>query len=123
MGNPPRPFDILYWNNDTTRLPGASRGQLLDIFGGNLLPERGGRAGYTRLIGSGTAGLGAHAATLVAGLTLMLMAKPDHQPTRAHARCPAHLRASGTARDRQQHVRVVAILKLPGSLAPRPATM
>ena len=33
MGNPPPAFDILYWNNDTTRLPGEFHGQLLDIFG------------------------------------------------------------------------------------------
>jgi polyhydroxyalkanoate synthase subunit PhaC len=42
MGNPPPAFDILYWNNDTTRLPGAFHGQLLDIFSGNLLQEPGG---------------------------------------------------------------------------------
>jgi len=41
MGNPPPAFDILYWNNDTTRLPAAFHGQLLDIFGGKLLQEPG----------------------------------------------------------------------------------
>jgi polyhydroxyalkanoate synthase len=32
MGNPPPAFDILYWNNDTTRVPGKFHGQLIDIF-------------------------------------------------------------------------------------------
>jgi polyhydroxyalkanoate synthase len=32
MGNPPPAFDILYWNNDTTRLPAKFHGQLIDIF-------------------------------------------------------------------------------------------
>jgi polyhydroxyalkanoate synthase subunit PhaC len=36
MGNAPPVFDILYWNNDTTRLPAALHGQLLDIFTQNL---------------------------------------------------------------------------------------
>jgi polyhydroxyalkanoate synthase len=31
MGNPPPAFDILYWNNDTTRLPAKFHGQLIDI--------------------------------------------------------------------------------------------
>jgi polyhydroxyalkanoate synthase subunit PhaC len=41
MGNSPPAFDVLYWNNDTTRLPAAFHGQLLDIFGGKLLQEPG----------------------------------------------------------------------------------
>ena len=32
MGNTPPAFDILYWNNDTTRLPARLHGELLDIF-------------------------------------------------------------------------------------------
>jgi len=36
MGNPPPAFDILYWNNDTTRLAAKFHAQLLDIFVGNL---------------------------------------------------------------------------------------
>ena len=32
MGNPPPAFDILYWNNDTTRLPAKFHGTLIDIF-------------------------------------------------------------------------------------------
>ncbi|MBV8271004.1 MAG: alpha/beta fold hydrolase [Cupriavidus sp.] len=41
LGNPPPVFDILYWNNDTTRLPGKFHGQLLDIFTSNLLARPG----------------------------------------------------------------------------------
>ena len=32
MGNSPPAFDILYWNNDTTRLPAKFHSQLIDIF-------------------------------------------------------------------------------------------
>ena len=28
----PPAFDILYWNNDNTRLPAAFHGELLDLF-------------------------------------------------------------------------------------------
>jgi polyhydroxyalkanoate synthase len=42
MGNAPPAFDILYWNNDTTRLPAAFHAQLLDIFAGKLLQKPGG---------------------------------------------------------------------------------
>jgi polyhydroxyalkanoate synthase len=41
MGNPPPKFDILYWNNDTTRLAAKFHGQLLDLFVGNLLAKPG----------------------------------------------------------------------------------
>ncbi|MCG7401011.1 MULTISPECIES: alpha/beta fold hydrolase [Caballeronia] len=41
MGEAPPAFDILYWNNDTTRLPAKLHGQLLDIFTRNLLSEPG----------------------------------------------------------------------------------
>ncbi len=41
MGNPPPAFDLLYWNNDSTRLPAKFHGQLLDIFSGNLLAQPG----------------------------------------------------------------------------------
>jgi polyhydroxyalkanoate synthase len=41
MGNPPPAFDVLYWNNDTTRLPAAFHAQLLDIFAGKLLQRPG----------------------------------------------------------------------------------
>ncbi|WP_423395583.1 alpha/beta fold hydrolase [Burkholderia sp. LMG 21824] len=37
LGNEPPVFDILYWNNDTTRLPTAFHGQLLDIYVNDLL--------------------------------------------------------------------------------------
>jgi polyhydroxyalkanoate synthase len=39
MGKTPPAFDILYWNNDTTRLPARLHGQLLDIFVGNLFTK------------------------------------------------------------------------------------
>jgi polyhydroxyalkanoate synthase len=42
MGNSPPAFDILYWNNDTTRLTAAFHAQLLDIFAGKLLQKPGG---------------------------------------------------------------------------------
>ncbi len=32
MGKEPPAFDILYWNNDHTRLPAALHGDLLDVF-------------------------------------------------------------------------------------------
>ncbi|WP_062610462.1 alpha/beta fold hydrolase [Caballeronia calidae] len=41
MGEAPPAFDILYWNNDTTRLPAKLHGQLLDIFTGNLFSKPG----------------------------------------------------------------------------------
>lgn len=41
LGNAPPVFDILYWNNDTTRLPGKFHGQLLDIFAGNVFARPG----------------------------------------------------------------------------------
>lgn len=37
LGKTPPPFDILYWNNDTTRLPAALHGDLLDFFKYNPL--------------------------------------------------------------------------------------
>ena len=36
MGNPPPAFDILYWNNDTTRIPARFHAQLIDIFADQL---------------------------------------------------------------------------------------
>ena len=41
MGNRPPAFDILYWNNDTTRLAARFHGQLLDIFADGLLHRPG----------------------------------------------------------------------------------
>ncbi|HEY2930021.1 alpha/beta fold hydrolase [Piscinibacter sp.] len=41
MGNPPPAFDLLYWNNDSTRLAAKFHGELLDIFSGNLLATPG----------------------------------------------------------------------------------
>jgi polyhydroxyalkanoate synthase len=35
LGNEPPVFDILYWNNDTTRLPANFHGELLDMFKAN----------------------------------------------------------------------------------------
>jgi polyhydroxyalkanoate synthase len=40
LGNKPPAFGILYWNNDTTRLPAAFHGQLIDIYRDNSLADR-----------------------------------------------------------------------------------
>ncbi|MBL8438869.1 MAG: alpha/beta fold hydrolase [Zoogloeaceae bacterium] len=37
MGNPPPAFDVLYWNNDTTRLPARFHGDLMDMFTEHML--------------------------------------------------------------------------------------
>ena len=42
LGKASPPFDILYWNNDTTRLPAALHGDLLDFFKHNPLSHPGG---------------------------------------------------------------------------------
>lgn len=42
LGKEPPPFDILYWNNDNTRLPAALHGDLLDFFKHNPLIHAGG---------------------------------------------------------------------------------
>ena len=41
MGNPPPAFDVLYWNNDTTRLPAKFHAQLIDIIVQNQLATPG----------------------------------------------------------------------------------
>jgi polyhydroxyalkanoate synthase len=41
MGNPPPVFDVLYWSNDSTRLPAAFHAQLLDIFADRQLQRPG----------------------------------------------------------------------------------
>ncbi|WP_044870816.1 class II poly(R)-hydroxyalkanoic acid synthase [Pseudomonas sp. LFM046] len=42
MGRQPPAFDILYWNNDNTRLPAALHGDMLDFFKHNPLTRSGG---------------------------------------------------------------------------------
>ena len=42
LGKEPPAFDILYWNNDNTRLPAAFHGDLLDFFKHNPLTHPGG---------------------------------------------------------------------------------
>lgn len=42
MGNSPPAFDVLYWNNDTTRLPAQFHADLLRIFQQNPLTRTGG---------------------------------------------------------------------------------
>jgi hypothetical protein len=37
LGNEPPVFDILFWNNDTTRLPAAFHGDLIELFKNNPL--------------------------------------------------------------------------------------
>ncbi len=41
LGNEPPAFDILYWNNDTTRLPAKLHGQFLDMYLSNPLLGKG----------------------------------------------------------------------------------
>ena len=40
-GDSPPAFDILYWNNDTTRLPARLHSDFLDVFKDNLLTKQG----------------------------------------------------------------------------------
>ena len=42
LGRQPPAFDILYWNNDNTRLPAALHGDLIDFFKHNPLSRNGG---------------------------------------------------------------------------------
>jgi len=42
LGKQPPAFDILYWNNDNTRLPAALHGDFLDFFRLNALNRAGG---------------------------------------------------------------------------------
>ncbi|SDG60942.1 polyhydroxyalkanoate synthase [Pseudomonas benzenivorans] len=42
LGKQPPAFDILYWNNDNTRLPAALHGDLIDFFKHNPLTRAGG---------------------------------------------------------------------------------
>jgi polyhydroxyalkanoate synthase len=41
VGNSPPPFDILYWNADTTRLPAKFHGELIDAFAENKFKKAG----------------------------------------------------------------------------------
>ncbi|TBU97023.1 class II poly(R)-hydroxyalkanoic acid synthase [Phytopseudomonas dryadis] len=41
LGNEPPVFDILYWNNDTTRLPAALHGEFIEMFQNNPLTRAG----------------------------------------------------------------------------------
>lgn len=42
LGRRPPAFDVLFWNNDSTRLPAAFHAQLIDIYRDNSLVEPGG---------------------------------------------------------------------------------
>ena len=42
LGKEPPAFDVLYWNNDNTRLPAALHGELIDFFKHNPLTRAGG---------------------------------------------------------------------------------
>ena len=42
MGNAPPAFDILYWSNDSTRLPAVFHSEILDMFADNRLVKPGG---------------------------------------------------------------------------------
>jgi len=48
LGNEPPKFDVLYWNNDTTRLPAGLHSDYLDLFLHNPLP----RSGALSLLGT-----------------------------------------------------------------------
>jgi polyhydroxyalkanoate synthase len=41
IGNDPAAFDVLYWNNDTTRLPARLHGDLLDVLESNTFAHPG----------------------------------------------------------------------------------
>ena len=41
MGNAPPAFDILYWSNDSTRLPGLFHSEIIDMFADNRLVKPG----------------------------------------------------------------------------------
>jgi len=41
LGNKPPAFDVLYWNNDSTRLPARLHGEFLDIYRSNALTHPG----------------------------------------------------------------------------------
>jgi polyhydroxyalkanoate synthase len=41
IGNDPAAFDVLYWNNDTTRLPAKLHGDLLDLYETNAFTHHG----------------------------------------------------------------------------------
>ncbi|HEV2580408.1 MAG TPA: alpha/beta fold hydrolase, partial [Ktedonobacteraceae bacterium] len=41
IGNDPAAFDVLYWNNDTTRLPAKIHGEMLDLFEANAFTHPG----------------------------------------------------------------------------------
>jgi len=41
IGKDPAAFDVLYWNNDTTRLPATLHGELLDLFETNAFTHPG----------------------------------------------------------------------------------
>ena len=41
LGNDPPAYDILFWNNDTTRLPARLHADFLDLFESNPFPRRG----------------------------------------------------------------------------------
>jgi polyhydroxyalkanoate synthase subunit PhaC len=47
LGNKPPAFDVLYWNNDSTRLPARLHGEFLDMYKSNALA----RPGTLRLLG------------------------------------------------------------------------
>ncbi|HSW14480.1 MAG TPA: alpha/beta fold hydrolase [Solimonas sp.] len=41
LGNTPPAFDVLYWNNDSTRLPARLHGEFMDIYNDNALTRPG----------------------------------------------------------------------------------
>ena len=66
LGNKPPAFDILFWNNDTTRLPGQFHCDLLDLFESNPFANPGALEIEGRAIDLGKVQVGAY---VIGGIT------------------------------------------------------
>jgi len=66
LGNDPPAYDILFWNNDTTRLPARLHADFLDLFESNPFPRRGGLVVRGSKVDLGKLGIDSY---VVGGLT------------------------------------------------------